>query len=180
MADHPDASAVRAVSCLAGFTDDDAAAAAAKLAVVALAPGEALFRQGDPGNSVYVLVGGQVEVRVDGQNGDHEIATIGPGTFVGEFALLVDDLRTRTVVGRTEATLWELPRTAFEAAIAAGETWATRFLIGVARELASQMLAVDRQLVALLDEGKAGHAEPAARVRELEKLRRQLSGEWTF
>jgi CRP/FNR family cyclic AMP-dependent transcriptional regulator len=179
MADHPAASAVREVPCLAGFTPDEAAAVAAQVTLVALAPGEALFHQGDPGGSVYVLVSGNVEIRVGGTNGEHEIATIGPGTLIGEFALLVDEQRTRSVVGCSQAQLWELPRTAFEAGLAAGESWATSFLMAVARELANQMLAVDRLLVGLMDQG-THHDEPSARVRELEKLRRQLSGEWSF
>jgi hypothetical protein len=67
----------------------------------------------------------------------------------------------------------------FEDALGAGEPWAARFLMAIARELARQMLAIDQQLVALLEDG-GPHAEPVARVRELEKLRRQLSGEWSF
>jgi CRP-like cAMP-binding protein len=164
MSDHPEAGALRA---------------ARHLVARSLAPGEVLFRQGEPGDSVYVLVSGEVEVRVAGENGDHHLADIGPGTFLGEFALLADALRTRSVVGRTEAELWELPRERFEAALSGHEAWASRFLMAVARELARQMLAVDRQLVGLMEESR--HQEvPAGRVRELEKLRRQLSGEWSF
>jgi CRP-like cAMP-binding protein len=179
MSDHPDASAVRAVPCLADLTEAEAAASAAQLHPRALAAGEALFRQGDPGDSVYVLVSGEVDVRVKGEDGEHDLATLGPGTLLGEFALLADERRTRSVVARTEAELWELTREAFEAGVSACEPWATRFVMAVARELARQMLAVDRQLVVLLEDGRR-QEEPAARVRELEKLRRQLSGEWTF
>ncbi|MGI8801089.1 MAG: Crp/Fnr family transcriptional regulator [Solirubrobacteraceae bacterium] len=177
MTEHPHAAATRAVPCLADLTDEEAAAAAPHLLIRSLAPGEVLFRQGDPGASVYVLVSGEVEIRVPGTDGDHELATIGPGTFVGEFALLADTRRTRSVVAGSQAELWELPRADFESALASGEPWATRFLMSVARELARQMLAVDRQIAALME---ADRDQPSARVRELEKLRRQLSGEWKF
>lgn len=179
MTDHPDATAVREVSCLARFTPDEAAAAAAQLTSVTLAPGETLFRKDDPGDSIYVLVAGEVEVRSRYADAEHEIATLEPGTMIGEFALLLDEHRTRSVVARTDAELWELTRTAFEAGLAAAAPWATSFLLAVARELARGMQAVDRQLVALLDESLS-RDEPTAQVRELEKLRRQLSGEWTF
>ncbi len=178
-AEHPDPAAVRAVRCLADLSDADAAASAGQLRIRTLDPEEVLFRQGDPGDSVYVLARGEVEVCVRGTDGDHHLANIGPGTFIGEFAVLADQRRTRTVLGRTEAELWELTRETFEAGLGAGDLWATQFLRAIARELACQMLAVDRQLVALMDEGRH-HGEPGARVRELEKLRRQLSGEWTF
>jgi CRP-like cAMP-binding protein len=179
MTDQPDAAAVRAVTCLSELTGAEAAAAASRLVRRRLASGEVLFRQGDPGDSVYVLASGEVEVRVGGPDGEHHLATLASGTFIGEFALLVDEVRTRSVVGRTEAELWEISRGVFEDALGAGEPWASRFLMAIARELARQMLAIDQQLVALLEDG-GSQGEPVARVRELEKLRRQLSGEWSF
>ncbi len=173
----PEADAVRAVRCLADLTPEQALATAGQLRARTLERGDVLFRHGDPGDSVYVLAAGEVEVRVPGKDGDHHLATIGPGTLIGEFALLADAHRTRTVVAQTEAELWELTRADFEAGVDACADWATRFLLAVARELAGQMLAVDRQLVSLMEDG---HDQPAVRVRELEKLRRQLSGEWSF
>jgi len=179
MAEHPQPSAVRGVPCLVELTPQDATAAAAHLWPIILAPGEVLFRQGDPGDSVYVVVSGGVEVRAVGRDGEHAVAALGAGTLIGEFALLLDEHRTRSVVASSDVELWELTRAAFEAGLAAGESWATRFLMAVARELAKQMMAVDRQLVELMEQG-AHQTAPAAGVRELEKLRRQLSGEWTF
>jgi CRP/FNR family cyclic AMP-dependent transcriptional regulator len=179
MTDQPDAATVRAVTCLSELTGAEAAAAASRFVPRRLAPGEVLFRQGDPGDSVYVLASGEVEVRVAGADGEHHLATIAAGTFIGEFAVLADEVRTRSVVGRTEAQLWEVTRGVFEDALGGGEPWASRFLMAIARELARQMLAVDQQLVALMEDGGL-HDEPVGRVRELEKLRRQLSGEWSF
>lgn len=180
MTDHPDATAVSDVPCLARFTPDEAAAAAEQLTELTLAPGETLFRQDETSDSIYVLVSGEAEVRSRYGDAEHEIATLAPGTLIGEFALLLDEHRTRSVVARTDAVLWELTRTAFEAGLAAAAPWATTFLMAVARDLAREMLAVDRQLVALLDEVRRHDDAPPEHVRELEKLRRQLSGEWTF
>jgi CRP-like cAMP-binding protein len=82
-------------------------------------------------------------------------------------------------VALTAAEVWELRRHRFEAALNGGEIWATRFLQAAARELARRMLAVDQELVTLMEESSHREA-PVARVRELERLRRKLSGEWTF
>ncbi len=179
MTDRLDGPAVRAVSCLAELSEGEADALAGQLRARTLAAGEVLFHRGDPGESIYVLVSGEVEVRVTGHGGEHHLANIGSCTFIGEFALLAEALRTRSVVGCTQARLWELRRDDFEAGLDRHEAWAARFLIAVARELARQMQAVDQQLVALMEEGRA-QDEPVVRVRELEKLRRQLSGEWSF
>lgn len=179
MADLLDAAAVRAIPCLSGLTLEEAAAGASQLQSRTLAPGEVMFRAGDPGDSVYILVSGRVEVRLAGLDGPHDLATLGPGTMVGEFALLADARRFRSVVALTDVEVWELTRTRFEAALNAGEIWATRFLHAAARELARRMLAVDQELVELMEETGRRQA-PVARVRELERLRRKLSGEWTF
>lgn len=179
MAELLDAAAVRAVPCLSALTPEEAAESARQLQKRTLAPGEVLFSEGDPGDSMYVLVSGQVEVRGAGLDGPHDLATLSPGTLLGEFALMADARRFRSVVALTAAEVWELRRDRFEAALNGGEIWATRFLQAAARELARRMLAVDHELVALMEAGSHREA-PVARVRELERLRRKLSGEWTF
>ncbi len=179
MAELLDAVAVRAVPCLSALTAEEATAGARHLESRTLAPGEVLFREGDPGDSMYVLVSGQVEVRANGLDGPRDLATLGPGTLLGEFALMADARRLRSVVALTGAEVWELRRDRFEAALNGGEIWATRFLQAAARELARRMLAVDQELVALMEESRHPQV-PVARVRELERLRRKLSGEWTF
>ncbi len=54
-----------------------------------LQQGEILFRQGDPGDLVYVIESGCVELSRDRTDGTGEIlATYGPGTYFGELAPL--------------------------------------------------------------------------------------------
>ena len=67
--------------------------------VVRLAPGEALFRQGERGGQVALLLDGLVEVVHDGRR----LAEIGPGAILGERALL-EGARTADVIAVTEVT----------------------------------------------------------------------------
>ena len=55
-----------------------------------LPPGEYLFRQGEQGNSVVLVLDGIFDVRVDGQ----VVGKVGPGTVVGERAPLEGGRRT--------------------------------------------------------------------------------------
>jgi hypothetical protein len=62
-------------------------------AVKKLAQGKALVEQGDPGDEVFLLLDGVVEVEVNGE----KLAEIGPGAVLGERALLEGGMRTSTL-----------------------------------------------------------------------------------
>jgi hypothetical protein len=58
-----------------------------------LAPGDALVEQGQPGDSLYLLLDGVLQVEVDGEI----LAEVGPGAILGERALLEGGRRTSTL-----------------------------------------------------------------------------------
>jgi CRP-like cAMP-binding protein/Flp pilus assembly protein TadD len=60
--------------------------------------GETVFERGEPGDTCYVIVTGQVEVLVtDALGNDVMVSTLGAGDFFGEVALLQSVSRTATV-----------------------------------------------------------------------------------
>jgi len=71
----------------------------ARMTLVSIASGEAIIRQGEPGQRFYVIRSGSVSVERAGEL----LATLGPGEAFGEIALLLDVSRTASVVAR-EAT----------------------------------------------------------------------------
>ena len=72
-------------------------------AVRNVAPGEFLFRQAEEGTSVAVILDGNFEVRVDGK----VVGNVGPGTVVGERALLEGGRRTADLCALTEGRVAE-------------------------------------------------------------------------
>jgi CRP/FNR family cyclic AMP-dependent transcriptional regulator len=62
-----------------------------------LPAGKVLIREGERGREFFVIINGEVEVRRKGR----KMATLGPGSFVGEMALLSKIPRVATVTAAT-------------------------------------------------------------------------------
>jgi NADH:ubiquinone reductase (H+-translocating) len=79
-------------------------------------PGEVIFKQGDHGDRVYIIMKGEVEV-VGEQPGKGEVIfrTQGPGECFGELALISNAPRTATVRTLTSVNLLSMERGAFMA-----------------------------------------------------------------
>ena len=76
---------------------------------VQLAPGDFLFREGDKGDKMYVLLEGEVDVFL----GDFVLETAAPGALIGEMALIDDTPRTANAVAKTPAKLAQIDRSRF-------------------------------------------------------------------
>jgi CRP/FNR family transcriptional regulator, cyclic AMP receptor protein len=74
-----------------------------------LAPGDFLFREGEKGDTMYVLLEGEVDIFL----GDFVLETAGPGSLIGEMALIDDSLRTANAVAKTPAKLAQIDRRRF-------------------------------------------------------------------
>ncbi|HEX5734395.1 MAG TPA: mechanosensitive ion channel family protein [Blastocatellia bacterium] len=79
------------------------------------APGEIIIRRGDPGESMFIIHRGKVEVRLPSNNGDqHHVAVLEPGNFFGEMALLTGEPRTADVSAIEEVEILEIRKGVIE------------------------------------------------------------------
>jgi CRP-like cAMP-binding protein len=85
--------------------------------VVLFAPGENLVTQGAPGESMFVLVRGTVDVRIETNGRPTSVAKLGAGDIVGEMSLLTGDARSATVVTEREVEAVQIGKEAFGAFI---------------------------------------------------------------
>ena len=95
-----------------GLEEGERRQLAADLRRVVVANGKVVFRQDDPGETLYVVAEGAVDVLVS-QGDDQDptrLATLGAGDFFGEMSLLTGDLRRATVRAATDCVLYELSR----------------------------------------------------------------------
>jgi CRP-like cAMP-binding protein len=78
-------------------------------------PEQHLIKEGDAGDGLYFLTEGRVTVLSSDQlSQDQEIARCGPGSILGEMALLTDQPRTANVVASTTVTAKFLPLPVFQ------------------------------------------------------------------
>lgn len=83
-------------------------------------PGEIIVRQGDEGESLFIIVEGTLGVWADKKSTDPytgktrkkaiEVARLGAGNFFGEMALLTGEPRTATIISVTETYLYEITK----------------------------------------------------------------------
>jgi NADH dehydrogenase len=71
-------------------------------------PGETIVRAGDPGDYLYVILQGEVEVIP--ASGDTPVARLGQGEYFGEMAIFNETARTATVKATTPTETLLVPR----------------------------------------------------------------------
>jgi len=76
---------------------------------------EVIFAAHEPADGLYVLVTGRVKVCVSSAGGKELIlATLGPGQFFGEMALLDDATRSASVIAQLPTTAYRIRRDDFD------------------------------------------------------------------
>lgn len=75
-----------------------------------LRAGDVLFKEGQAADSGYVVAAGRVTLESEGEIGEF---VAGPGSLIGEIALIIETLRPATATARDPATVLRIPRSLF-------------------------------------------------------------------
>lgn len=82
--------------------------------LISLQPGEILFRQGDPGDSMYLIVSGSMQIVKNLLGIEREVNLLEIGDFFGQVSLLQGDPRSATAKALTEVKLLCIEKAGFE------------------------------------------------------------------
>lgn len=93
--------------------------------------GTVLTREGAPGHEFIIVLDGEIEVR----QGDRVVATRGPGSYIGEIALLDHRPRTATVVAKTPIRIEVIGQREFAGLVAEVPELSQPLLSAMARRL---------------------------------------------
>ena len=108
------AESLKAIPIFSGCSPEELSAIASSLEPVEVEAGGVIFREGDPGEDMYMIASGQVRVVSDVQTEKVVFAHLGPGEFFGEMALITGAARSAGVIATTDARLWRLSKVQFD------------------------------------------------------------------
>jgi ATP-binding cassette, subfamily B, bacterial len=129
-----EADRLRAIPLFAGVGGEALASLADQLILERYSAGEDVVRQGDPGDKMYIINRGQVDILIGGDSAQNRVNTLREGDYFGEMALLAGEPRSATVRTTEPTELYSLAQAEFtnlvehEPAVreALGETLAKR------------------------------------------------------
>jgi CRP-like cAMP-binding protein len=108
--------------------------------------GSVLFEEGQPGDYMYVIHSGEVEIRRIVGETERVLAVLTSGEFLGEMAILNGRPRSATAVVRTDARLFVIEGKTFEAMLRARPEIAMRII----KTLALRLESANQQVELLL------------------------------
>jgi len=98
--------------------------------------GETVFHVGDPGDALFIVMSGSIKITLPADSGDEAIlATLRPGDFFGELALLDGAPRSATAIAIEGTETYVLPRDRFRDLIATEPVMRDALLATMAAEV---------------------------------------------
>ena len=105
---------LRRVPILHQLSEEELRVLVPTVAVRQFGAGEVLMRQGDEGETLYIIRSGTVEVLLRAEDGSNRhVANLGRAQFIGEAALLLGEPRNATIRAVTDVEVLEMDREGF-------------------------------------------------------------------
>jgi CRP-like cAMP-binding protein len=104
-----------------------------------------IVKQGDPGDAMYLVLEGEVRVRLMIAGKESILTVLGPGEFFGEIALFDHGPRSADVVANLETTMMKISASAFQKMSAEAPELATPFLLAMGRTLTQRIRADNKR-----------------------------------
>jgi CRP-like cAMP-binding protein len=145
-----------------------------------IAAGRELFREGEPGDGLYLLVAGEINVVKQGKDGEHLLAKLGPGAVLGEMSLITSDARSATGRALAPSSVLRLPAPEFRALLESGSVAALKIAAAIAAVLARRLATMNSLVLGLAaDSGSSTTKSSGLNTQDLRELHRTLQV-WSF
>jgi CRP-like cAMP-binding protein len=164
---------------LPGYSSDEIEQVLAAGRTRRFSAGSLLYREGAPGSSCFFVVSGALDVVKSVDGDDRVLATMRPGTLVGQTALVPDALRSATVRAQTAATTLEFRRGTFLRLLRETRPFALRMQEQIAVSGIRQLrAAADKLALVLAESVRSSRKRPTPLDRQALALISACTGEW--
>ncbi|HEY1926172.1 MAG TPA: Crp/Fnr family transcriptional regulator [Caulobacteraceae bacterium] len=117
---------------------------AASGSLIALEPGALLCQQGDPGDAIFIVLEGEIEVSTRSLEGVQvRFASFGQASIIGEMAALDGGMRSADMIAVRRSMLWRIPRSTLIDALRAEPAAAVALIAELARRIRAANAAME-------------------------------------
>jgi signal transduction histidine kinase len=174
---------LRRLPLFAGLSEPDLERLYQQAQPVELAPNDLLIEEGAPGDALFVLIEGELQVTKRSGAQDVKVDVRSPGAVIGEMSLLDNTPRSASVRALTPSRLLMISKDIFEQVLSTSPSAALSTLhLFVARLRQNDALLHEKEKMAGLGTLAAGLAHelnnPAAAVKRAVSQLRDLLGKW--
>jgi signal transduction histidine kinase len=174
---------VRRVPLFADLSEEDLEQLYEMAKTISIHPGELVFEEGAPGDALYVILDGELEITKRQGGQDVVLAVRRAGEFIGEMSLLEHTPRSASVRALHESRLLMISQAAFETLLSCSPSAHLTMLRAVTSRLRStESMLVQSEKMAALGTLAAGLAHelnnPAAAIRRSAAQLRDALAEW--
>lgn len=147
--------ALRRVKILAGMTDEQLERFGQFVEVERVPQWTVIVKQGDPGDTMYLILEGELRVRINVGGKETILATLAVGEFFGDISLFDQGPRSADVVANTDSVLVKFSAGGFDELAKAAPDVATPFLRAVGRTMSARIRADNKRLSGSVKLGQA-------------------------
>ncbi len=134
-----DPRALRRIKILAGMTDGQLERFAEFVEVEKVPQWTLVVKQGDPGDSMYFVLEGELRARINVADHETILATLGAGEFFGDISLFDHGPRSADVVANSDCLVVKISASGFEKLAKEAPEIATPLLRAVGRTLSARI-----------------------------------------
>jgi CRP/FNR family cyclic AMP-dependent transcriptional regulator len=109
-------------------------------------PGEVIVREGDVGETMFIIQEGEVRIHKRTRDRETTLAVLKAGDFFGEMAIIDREPRSASATAATEAKVLILSKDIFESQIKTNP----KIIMSILRKMSERLRAADRQIKTLL------------------------------
>ena len=137
---------LRRVKILAGMTDEQLTRFVGYMEVQTARQFSEVVKQGSPGDAMYLVLDGELRVRLMIAGKETILATLPAGEFFGEISLFDHGPRSADVIANVDAQLLKISASAFKRLLDDAPDLAAPFLFAIGKTLTARIRADNKRL----------------------------------